>query len=110
MLRCRAGSWDGGRLSNRANWKEDAIMTTSEVTDDAQVRALIEIQRKLIPLLGAAEIAHVSCEIREDRMIRKDKVLRNVAVGNDQSILEKEWGCMGLRLFRATVKQFTHPW
>jgi hypothetical protein len=41
---------------------------------------------RFISALGAAEIPHVSCEVSEDRMIRKDKVLRNVAVGNDQSI------------------------
>jgi hypothetical protein len=41
---------------------------------------------RFISALGAAEIPHVSCEVSEDRMIRKDKVLRNVAVGNNQSI------------------------
>src|SRR5215510_4885783 len=41
---------------------------------------------RFISALGAAEIPHISCEVSEDRMIRKDKVLRNVAVGNDQSI------------------------
>src|SRR5262249_16671835 len=42
--------------------------------------------RRFISALGAAEIPHISCEVSEDRMIRKDKVLSNVAVGNDQSI------------------------